>query len=176
MSWHDYEPLPRSIVFHIDTGSSQALLVRDIMRDPYHRGITSEAVLAEVDRMVQAGILAREPSPYSAGDQFLVVAEFMPNTAKRMRDAASRADSDESGVVRPGKESQMEQSEIKVGSVVRLKSGGPRMTVEDPKWKYNDDSDEEPKVRVVWFLSGNADVHRASFAVEMLEDATHEAF
>jgi uncharacterized protein YodC (DUF2158 family) len=49
---------------------------------------------------------------------------------------------------------------MRSGDVVRLKSGGPDMTV---SLKLGED------VNCVWFASGDTDVHRYTFEAEMLE-------
>lgn len=74
--WKSYPALSKSIVFHVDTGSSKAVLVRRVVQDPDVAGVTEAEVEAEVGQLVQEGILAARPNPYDNQDLFLTVTEF----------------------------------------------------------------------------------------------------
>ena len=62
-------------------------------------------------------------------------------------------------------------TQIQVGSVVRLKSGGPDMTVTH---LYDDKDDKTPVVECHWFMSSgkdrtkDADLEHATFPVDAL--------
>tara|TARA_B100000678_G_scaffold68395_1_gene56101 strand:- start:4891 stop:5076 length:186 start_codon:yes stop_codon:yes gene_type:complete len=53
------------------------------------------------------------------------------------------------------------------GDVVRLKSGGPRMTVKNPEFTSMMTDPENPEVQVTWFEKET--VKTAEFLPEMLE-------
>jgi uncharacterized protein YodC (DUF2158 family) len=55
--------------------------------------------------------------------------------------------------------------EFKPGDVVRLKSGGPKMTVR--KKSHNQINEAEPLVTCVWFV--NEEIREASFSPENLQ-------
>jgi uncharacterized protein YodC (DUF2158 family) len=59
---------------------------------------------------------------------------------------------------------------FKVGDVVRLKAGGPGMTIEAMECQRSDIGPDKYFTKCVWY-SGTGDTLRATFAESMLEDA-----
>lgn len=56
---------------------------------------------------------------------------------------------------------------INKGDIVRLKSGGPKMTVEDYQWNAFKNSYDKGKLQCTWFK--NEERHSEVFAVDALE-------
>ncbi len=61
----------------------------------------------------------------------------------------------------------MPEKELKVGDVVRLKSGGPRMTV----YEIEDEEDMNYMIYCRWFLENKHQPETAGFEADALEHA-----